>query len=83
MPPPAAAGVAASGVLARAAANVLNAQNQANQLGGGAAANGQAASVTTITADEVNNAIVVFSTPRDFALIEDALRQFSMCRRFR
>ncbi len=78
LPPPAVAGVAASGVLARAAANVLNAQNQANQLGGGSGPNGQGASVTTITADEVNNAIVVFSTPRDFALIEDALRRLDV-----
>jgi len=33
---------------------------------------------TTITADETNNAIVVFSTPREFALIEDALRRLDV-----
>ncbi|MEO8926859.1 MAG: type II secretion system secretin GspD [Caulobacteraceae bacterium] len=30
---------------------------------------------TTITGDETNNAIVVFATPREYALIEDALRR--------
>ena len=35
--------------------------------------NGQGGPATTITADETNNAIVVFSTPRDYALISDAL----------
>ena len=33
---------------------------------------------TTITADETNNAIVVFSTPREYALIEDALRKLDV-----
>ncbi len=33
---------------------------------------------TTITADETNNAIVVFATPRDYALIEDALRKLDV-----
>jgi general secretion pathway protein D len=33
---------------------------------------------TTITADEVNNAIVVFSTPRDYALISDALSRLDV-----
>jgi len=36
------------------------------------------ASGTTITADETNNAIVVFSTPRDFALITDALAKLDV-----
>lgn len=31
-----------------------------------------------ITADEVNNAIVVFGTPRDYAMVEDALRQLDV-----
>ncbi|WP_213979257.1 type II secretion system secretin GspD [Sphingomonas sp. dw_22] len=31
-----------------------------------------------ITADEVNNAIVVFGTPRDYAVIEDALRKLDV-----
>jgi general secretion pathway protein D len=34
---------------------------------------GAGAGRTTITADETNNAIVVFATPRDYALIQDAL----------
>ena len=33
---------------------------------------------TTITADETNNAIVVFSTPRDYALIADALAKLDV-----
>ena len=33
---------------------------------------------TTITADETNNAIVVFSTPRDYALIADALTKLDV-----
>jgi general secretion pathway protein D len=74
LPPPVAAGVAASGALARAAANVLANQNPQNEPG----VNGAPAAATTITADEVNNAIVVFSTPRDFALIEDALRKLDV-----
>src|SRR5665213_3272256 len=32
----------------------------------------------TITADEANNAIVVFSSPRNYALIEDALRKLDV-----
>lgn len=31
-----------------------------------------------VTADEVNNAIVVFGTPRDYAVIEDALRKLDV-----
>jgi len=33
---------------------------------------------TTITADETNNAIVVFATPRDYALITDALNKLDV-----
>jgi general secretion pathway protein D len=33
---------------------------------------------TTITADETNNAIVVFASPRDYALMEDALRRLDV-----
>ncbi|WP_171012587.1 MULTISPECIES: type II secretion system secretin GspD [unclassified Sphingomonas] len=31
-----------------------------------------------ITADEVNNAVVVYGTPRDYAMIEDALRRLDL-----
>lgn len=31
-----------------------------------------------ITADEVNNAIVIYGTPRDYAMIEDALRKLDV-----
>jgi len=37
-----------------------------------------AGGATTITADETNNAIVVFSTPRDYALISDALTKLDV-----
>jgi len=33
---------------------------------------------TTITADETNNAILIYSTPRNYALIEDALRHLDV-----
>jgi len=36
------------------------------------------AEAITITADEVNNAIVVYATPRNFAVIEDALRKLDV-----
>ncbi|OYW45791.1 MAG: type II secretion system protein GspD [Sphingomonadales bacterium 32-68-7] len=32
----------------------------------------------TISSDDVNNAIIVYSTPREYALIEDALRQLDV-----
>ncbi len=32
----------------------------------------------TITSDETNNAVVVFGTPREYAVIEDALRQLDV-----
>jgi general secretion pathway protein D len=31
-----------------------------------------------ITADEVNNAVVVYATPRDYAVVEDALRKLDL-----
>jgi general secretion pathway protein D len=33
---------------------------------------------TTITADEANNAVVVYATPRNYAVIEDALRKLDV-----
>jgi general secretion pathway protein D len=44
----------------------------------GAAGAQTSGGATTITADETNNAIVVFATPRDYALIEDALRKLDV-----
>jgi general secretion pathway protein D len=41
-------------------------------------AGGVGAGGTTITADETNNAIVVFGTPRDYALISDALARLDV-----
>ena len=43
-----------------------------------AAGGGAGAASTTITADETNNAIVVFATPRDYALIYDALAKLDV-----
>jgi len=42
------------------------------------AAGGAGPGGTTITADETNNAIVVFSTPRDYALVSDALAKLDV-----
>jgi general secretion pathway protein D len=63
-----------AGLLARAATAAVKNENAAAE----GARGGSAGSGTTITADETNNAIVVFSTPRDFALIEDALRKLDV-----
>jgi general secretion pathway protein D len=41
-------------------------------------ASGAGPSGTTITADETNNAIVVFATPRDYALVSDALAKLDV-----
>ena len=62
-----------TGLLARAVTAGQKTEGGAEKERGNPAANG-----TTITADETNNAIVVFSTPRDFALIEDALRKLDV-----
>jgi general secretion pathway protein D len=43
---------------------------------GGATANAPAA--TRVTADEVNNAVLVYATPRQYAVIEDALRKLDI-----
>ena len=37
-----------------------------------------AAPSTRVTADEVNNAVLVYSTPRQYAVIEDALRKLDL-----
>lgn len=42
------------------------------------ASNRQGESGGRITADEVNNAVVVYGTPRDYAMIEDALRKLDI-----
>lgn len=49
------------------------------QTANGAASHGAANGVNvTISADESNNAIVVFGTPRDYAVVEDALRKLDI-----
>lgn len=47
---------------------------------GGAPARGAAEDrqPTRITADEVNNAVIVFGTPREYATVEDALRKLDI-----
>ncbi len=54
-----------------------NANNPADQNNPGTQGSGDANGIS-ITADETNNAILVFSTPRNFALIEDALRKLDV-----
>jgi general secretion pathway protein D len=53
-----------------------SAGNQLEENNPGAQQNGD--NGTTITADETNNAILVFTTPRNYALIEDALRHLDV-----
>ncbi|QYE33909.1 type II secretion system secretin GspD [Polymorphobacter sp. PAMC 29334] len=59
-----------------------------NPLAGGTASSGNSANTTVdinsddlrarISSDETNNAIVVFATPRDYAVVEDALRKLDV-----
>ena len=72
-PPTSAAGSASGAALANAAApGVAPGQAGAPGQPGGPNATGR------ITADEVNNAILVYGTPRQFAVIEDALRRLDV-----
>ncbi|MBB4099269.1 type II secretion system secretin GspD [Sphingomonas kyeonggiensis] len=50
----------------------------ANAADQGAAGRDAQGSGGKITADEVNNAVVVYGTPRDYAMIEDALRRLDL-----
>lgn len=50
----------------------------ANAVDQGAAGRDAQGSGGKITADEVNNAVVVYGTPRDYAMIEDALRRLDL-----
>ena len=64
-----------TGLLARAVTTAAKTEPAAGEL---PKSGGVGGSATTITADETNNAIVVFATPRDYALIEDALRKLDV-----
>lgn len=58
-----------------------NSTGEAPQAAGGRASSIQIATgaiTANITSDETNNAIVVFTTPRDYAVIEDALRKLDI-----
>ncbi|NLS28363.1 Secretin XpsD [Sphingomonas sp. S2M10] len=44
----------------------------------GTEASGGGGSTAKITADEVNNAVVVYATPRDYAMVESALRKLDL-----
>ncbi len=44
----------------------------------GAGSNGSGAPQARVTADENNNAVIVFGTPREFAIVEDALRKLDL-----
>ncbi|MDT7933696.1 MAG: type II secretion system secretin GspD [Sphingomonadaceae bacterium] len=73
-------GFAGNGVAAGASVGGLNAvpsQNRLSTAAPGLQAQGQGGTAlgATITADETNNAILVFGTPRTYAIIESALRQ--------
>ncbi len=51
------------------------ASTSANAPASGAAQGGQS---TRVTADEVNNAVIVYAVPRQYAVIEDALRKLDL-----
>lgn len=55
-----------------------NASGGAAQSPGAAGAAGAATLQATISADETNNAIIVYGTPRDYAVVEDALRKLDI-----
>ncbi len=66
VPPPAARGAAT---------------NQANPAAGAPTGNGgggPAGLAVRINADEVNNAVIVYGSPRDYAVVEDALRKLDV-----
>lgn len=58
-------------------AQAATAHQQSHELAA-ASAEKSGAGAVSITADETNNAILVFATPRDYALIEDALRKLDV-----
>ncbi len=76
----AAAGAVARSVNAPAVSDAPRLTSAGDSAGGGTGGGGgsDASGAITITADEANNAIVVFSTPRNYALIEDALRKLDI-----
>lgn len=43
-----------------------------------AASGGPASLAARISSDEINNAVIVFGSPRDFAIVEDALRKLDI-----
>ena len=47
-------------------------------LNGGTAAQTVSSFTARISADEVNNAVIVFGTPRDYAVVEDAMRKLDI-----
>lgn len=64
---------------AQTGANALTAANRlATPAAGQAAPDARGALSATITSDEANNAILVYGTPREYAVIEDALRQLDI-----
>lgn len=52
--------------------------NAPQNAGGANTANASAAQATRVTADEVNNAVLVYATPRQYGVIEDALRKLDL-----
>lgn len=49
-----------------------------NDASGNPNANGGGAPQARVTADDNNNAVIVFGTPREFAIVEDALRRLDL-----
>lgn len=60
------------------AAPAAAAPGQAAAPEGAAEAGGGGGNAAKVTADEVNNAIVVYATPRDYAMVETALRKLDI-----
>lgn len=62
----------------QANANARGGVEEAGGTGSAAQGQGPAAINARITADEVNNAVIVYGTPREYAVVEDALRRLDI-----
>lgn len=70
----------ATGAQSAAGASATSASRPAPAAVAGAAQGGGTAAAlpVRITSDEVNNAVIVFGTPRDYAVVEEALRKLDV-----
>ena len=82
LPPPPQAGVVYNGqanpLMGRANPAQTSLEGDSSVARSATGAAGVGTGGATITADETNNAIVVFSTPRDYALVADALAKLDV-----